>query len=104
MKKEVIIVGIIIILLAGFYLITKEISRKNVPGKERNEGEIECVNDVECTSASCCHANSCISVREKPDCKGIYCTQVCEPGTLDCGQGECNCVNNKCKAVLKEGQ
>ncbi len=103
MKKEVIVIGIIIILLVGFYLIIREISRKNVLEGERNKIEIECANDLECTLALCCHASICVPLSEKPDCKGIYCTQVCEPGTLDCGQGSCNCVNNKCKAVFREG-
>lgn len=69
---------------------------------EKNEGgELYCNNDIDCAPESCCHANSCVNLENKKSCTGVFCTQSCEPGTLDCGQGSCLCVNNKCEAVLK---
>ena len=61
----------------------------------------ECNTNNECVPAGCCHPSSCVPVSEKPDCTGIYCTAFCEPGTLDCGQGSCQCINNKCGAVFE---
>ena len=61
-----------------------------------------CINDNDCVKAECCHAKTCVNIDYKPDCDGITCTMVCEPDTLDCGQGICRCVDNKCRAVIKE--
>ncbi len=59
----------------------------------------ECVSDSDCVLAQCCHANSCISKENAPNCEGILCTQECRAGTIDCG-GSCACENNKCVANL----
>jgi len=61
----------------------------------------ECNTDSDCVPKTCCHANSCISLDQKPDCKGIMCTMECSPGTMDCSQGRCICQNNKCTAQIK---
>ncbi len=58
-----------------------------------------CTEDKECVPVSCCHARACVAESEKPVCTGIRCTLSCEPGTLDCGQARCGCVNNKCAVV-----
>ncbi|MEK6850875.1 MAG: hypothetical protein AABX85_04840 [Nanoarchaeota archaeon] len=60
-----------------------------------------CTNDADCVPASCCHSKSCVVKSGAPDCKRIFCTQECSANTLDCGQGSCACVNNKCLAVFK---
>ncbi len=60
----------------------------------------ECSENSDCVPDSCCHADSCIPAEQAPDCSGMMCTMNCEPGTLDCGQGNCGCTNNKCKAVF----
>ena len=60
-----------------------------------------CASDDDCVPASCCHPSSCVAKEQAPSCKGIMCSQVCEPGTLDCRQGSCICENNQCKAMLK---
>ena len=62
--------------------------------------EIECLTDADCVRATCCHPDSCVAREAAPDCSGIACTKNCEAGTLDCGQGVCSCVNNKCAAVF----
>lgn len=58
-----------------------------------------CLNDNDCVPASCCHARTCVAASEKPTCKGVYCTQVCEPETLDCGQARCSCIQQRCVVV-----
>jgi len=63
-------------------------------------GECGCESDSDCVQDSCCHAKSCTNKENAPLCKGIMCTQVCEAGTLDCRQGSCKCVNNKCTAEI----
>jgi len=66
-----------------------------------NENLFECSADSDCVPASCCHANSCISLNKKSDCSGMFCTAVCQ-GPLDCGAGHCSCVKNKCEVVSDE--
>ena len=96
MKKEVIIALIVIlIILAGIWQFN---SLKNISDVDKNR---ECVKDSDCVPASCCHASSCVAINMKPDCSDVFCTQSCEPETLDCGQGSCKCLKNKCSAVLK---
>ena len=63
-----------------------------------------CEVDSDCVPNNCCHADSCVSVDNAPECEGVRCTLSCEPGTLDCGQGSCGCVNNRCSASIKENR
>ena len=84
----IVVVGVVL----SFYYESKEV---------KDNGEAGCVFDEDCVAASCCHTSSCVSAEDAPDCIGIYCTQVCQPETLDCGQGSCKCVNKECKAVFK---
>lgn len=60
-----------------------------------------CLNDADCVPAFCCHPNACVVKSGAPNCGRIFCTQECAANTLDCGQGSCSCVNNKCLAVFK---
>jgi len=60
----------------------------------------ECTQDSDCVQAQCCHATSCVAKENAPDCTGIFCTQECQPDTLDCQQGACQCIDNKCEAVF----
>ena len=70
-----------------------------------NEGEVkECLTNSDCVPASCCHPNSCVPIIEAPNCDEILCSQECKPGTLDCGQGNCACENNKCGVSLSSGE
>jgi len=55
-----------------------------------------CQSDNDCVPEFCCHSSTCVNVKYKPNCTGIFCTQECMPGTMDCGQGHCVCVNNTC--------
>ena len=63
--------------------------------------EKQCTQDSDCRAASCCHASDAVNIENAPDCKGILCSQQCEPNTIDCGQGFVKCVENECQVVLK---
>jgi len=56
-----------------------------------------CQSNEDCVPEFCCHSSSCVNKENKPDCAGIFCTQECMPGTMDCGQGHCVCLNQRCK-------
>ena len=72
----------------------------NGDNREQNNKN-ECFNDSDCVPASCCHPSSCVPISQTPDCSAIFCTAVCQPETLDCGQGNCQCVNGKCSSVFR---
>jgi len=55
----------------------------------------ECDINHDCVPSACCHASSCVPKFSAQKCDGVFCTQQCVPGTLDCG-GSCACENNKC--------
>ncbi|MCK4491898.1 MAG: hypothetical protein KAU03_04690 [Candidatus Altiarchaeales archaeon] len=57
----------------------------------------ECSVDADCVRAQCCHPTSCVAIKDAPDCSGIGCTTVCAPGSMDCGQGHCVCVDGRCQ-------
>ena len=60
-----------------------------------------CRQDADCVPASFCHADKCMNKAYKTDCSGVFCSQECKIGTLDCGQASCGCVNKKCSVVAK---
>jgi len=62
--------------------------------------ELQCNSDAECVPASDCHASTCINENFKQPSE-VFCTMNCEPGTLDCGQGECKCISNQCEAIIE---
>lgn len=62
--------------------------------------EKQCSTAADCVPAQCCHATDAINTNYAPDCSDIFCTAVCEPSTLDCGQGEIQCVSGQCQVVL----
>jgi hypothetical protein len=51
----------------------------------------------DCVPAECCHPTSCINKAEKRVCT-VMCTMSCE-GPIDCGAGQCGCVNGKCDVI-----
>jgi hypothetical protein len=100
-------IGVIVLLVfIGVLLLASERQEKGF-AKRMNATELlpqdsaasVCAEDEDCVPASCCHAQACVSVSEKPSCGRVYCTQVCEPGTLDCGQARCGCKQGKCAMV-----
>jgi len=95
MRKEVIIALIVsLLILFGMWQFN---SLKKISENTNKE----CVKDYDCVPSTCCHSSSCVAMNMKPDCSEAFCSQDCENGTLDCGQGRCGCVDNKCLAVLK---
>jgi len=72
-----------------------------VSGCANMPDDAECSSDSGCVPASCCHSSECVPASEAPNCEGRMCSMECKPGTLDCGQGFCECMNSKCRAVLK---
>lgn len=86
--------NIIMIILQN--LFTKDDSKQD--SEKDNDIAKECIADTDCVAASCCHADSCVGVEKKPDCKGIFCSMSCD-GPLDCGAGHCGCVNGKCSII-----
>ena len=104
MKKEqlITIVVVLVLIISAIYLIKYfKYDAENEKISTNTSNEIYCNNDLDCVPAGCCHPNSCVNVNYKPECSGIICSQVCAPGSLDCGQGSCLCINNKCNAIKK---
>ena len=89
---------VIIILLILFILLIVFIINQNY--SVEGDLENECTFDSDCIPKICCHASTCTSKNQAPDCSNLLCTMECAPGTLDCGQGECKCVNNQCKTIF----
>lgn len=85
--------AVLIALLIVIGYIIKESDNQNK--------EEECIIDSDCVKASCCHAKECVPLDKAPDCEGVFCSQECVPDTLDCGQGACKCIDNKCEAVME---
>ena len=85
-----------------FIIILIVLSAINLYFKFRvtEEKDVECVFDKDCVPAGCCHPNTCTGIDKAPECDGISCTMNCEPETLDCNQGACLCVENKCQAAF----
>jgi len=103
MRKEVKIVlavlAIIIVLILAF--IFSNPIKKPMDKINNTLNTPSCTQDSDCVPSSCCHASSCVAKSSTPDCADKFCTQVCQPGTLDCGQASCGCVNNQCQMELK---
>mgnify|MGYP006929348154 CR=1 FL=1 len=98
MKRGQITIFVIIALVLIIGVVALFLSKGE--GVVIEDGGDECSIDADCVKATCCHASSCVNIENAPDCSGIYCSQECQPGTLDCGQGSCGCVNKKCEAVI----
>ncbi len=64
--------------------------------------ELYCESNTDCVPDVCCHANGAVNKDHGPDCSATLCSASCEPGTLDCGNGELRCVENRCEAVIYE--
>lgn len=99
-KRWLIGLLIVILIIIGISLIVVKLN-----GKDKNveiEKELYCNTDADCMPSICCHPNSCVNKDFANSCDdGLICSAECRPGTLDCGQGSCLCVNHKCNAVFK---
>jgi nickel-dependent lactate racemase len=90
----------IVLLIVVLIFVVRVILNNRREIVEVIEGDL-CVVDEDCLPASCCHAESCVIKEKKPDCSNMFCSQVCS-GPLDCSEGSCGCVNNKCEIVSNE--
>ena len=73
---------------------------KNFGAGDVGDKVVECSVDSDCVREICCHASTCTSKEQAPDCSNLFCTTECVPETLDCGQGECKCIKGQCKVVF----
>jgi hypothetical protein len=64
--------------------------------------ELQCSEDFECVPDECCHADGTINRDFAPECMSMLCTAECVEGTIDCGQADLKCVENKCQVVWEE--
>jgi len=79
----IVVVGVL--LVVGFFWFVGE----------KGSGEVS----ENCVVASCCHASECVWESEAPDCGGIFCSMNCIGGSMDCGAGHCEIVDEKCGVV-----
>ncbi len=64
-----------------------------------------CFVDEDCVPAQCCHPTDVVNKIYAPSCSGVYCTEECKKGTIDCGCGKPACVDNKCAIIwTREGK
>lgn len=88
-----IIIGLVILLAIVIGTIIKDGGKIN----EVIKGDL-CIQDSDCVPATCCHPTECVIKEKTPDCSSMFCSTVCS-GPLDCGAGNCGCVNNKCEVI-----
>ncbi len=100
MKKGWLAIVIVIFLIAGIIIYSQSVN--NNQNVNVTNDAYYCTSDSDCMPEQACHPTSCINKKFESNKKGTFCTQVCEPGTLDCGQGSCICENNKCKVKFNE--
>ena len=55
-----------------------------------------CTVDADCVAASCCHPKACVDKARIPECVDVMCTLNCIGGTMDCGAGNCVCLDGQC--------
>jgi len=98
-NKGLILLGILalIVLLSAVYSQYKTDNNYEI---NKTQSAL-CQIDSDCVPAGVCHSSSCTIKANAPNKTGIFCTQDCVHGTLDCGQAECECINNKCETVFK---
>ena len=88
-------------LIGVFVLMLFVVSCESV-NVEKIPVEKQCMQDVDCTANTCCHAKESVNRKYAPDCKSVMCTMSCEPKTLDCGQGKVSCVQGECRVVFEK--
>lgn len=90
-KKIFLIFIILAMLLVGIYFFWPKSSEPK---------DFECESYLDCVPVECCHATGCIHKNYAPDCSDVTCTLECQPNTLDCNQGYCDCTNEICVAIF----
>jgi hypothetical protein len=52
-----------------------------------------CAADDECAPLATCHPNKCVAVAHRGAlAHGTMCTEICMPGSVDCGMNHCACA------------
>lgn len=97
-NKWVIAIILILVLVGIGFALSKNLSEKE---EIEDNAIFYCESDLDCSPKEACHPKTCVNKEFAQDSSGSICTAVCEPGSLDCGQGYCSCINNKCGAVFK---
>ncbi|MBI4017521.1 MAG: hypothetical protein HY366_01090 [Candidatus Aenigmarchaeota archaeon] len=100
MNDREIIAGLVamgVLFIAGHLVLSQASLTLQVPGDPKF-----CTSDADCVPAECCHPTDAVNRNSAPICDNVFCTQVCAPDTLDCGQGEIRCVANKCTVVINK--
>ncbi len=98
----VIIILILLLVVLVYFAVQENKEINNKTNEENMSREIiMCDIESDCVPSSCCHAESCVSKKNAPDCELLFCSQVCQ-GPLDCNAGYCGCVNNKCEVINNE--
>lgn len=100
MRQSLILIIVILVLVMGGVVLKVFLSADE--GANENSKYLSCQTDSDCVPKESCHPKTCINKEFAQDSSGSICTAVCEPESLDCGQGSCLCVNNKCNAVFNE--
>jgi hypothetical protein len=95
--KAIGLAGAVIAVIVGFSIFF-------VARSEPFDKTLACSHDSDCVPAGCCHSNSVINKNFVPDCSGVFCTAVCEPNTLDCGQARPKCVVGRCEVIAVNAQ
>ncbi|MEI6732224.1 MAG: hypothetical protein WCK90_06125 [archaeon] len=103
-KRRMATIVLALVLIVVFAYVALKFYHGEIKFEERsstplNESDF-CLSDADCMPSPCCHPTSCVPKYRAHDCRGVFCSDVCEAGTLDCGQGSCLCVNNACKTII----
>jgi hypothetical protein len=97
-KLVVGIVVVVLLVLSGFFLFLDKLTEKE---PDITTSADYCIQDSDCVAKEACHPKNCVNKAHVENEKIFICSAVCEPGSLDCDQGYCSCLNNKCNAVFK---
>ena len=89
--NQKVVIGVVLV----FSLLVLSCAPEDIPPEKF------CELDDECVPAQCCHPTDAVNKEHAPDCSDTFCTEVCQPNTLDCGQGEIKCIDNQCTAVIQ---
>ena len=90
------IVAVFILLFIGGFVLLQP--------KPITDEQLACSSDSDCVPAGCCHSKSAVNRNFAPDCSDMFCTAVCEPNTLDCGQAKPKCIVRRCGVEVVNAQ
>ena len=83
-----------LLMIGAFFALIVYVKKIEVEQNNSLIDKLSCNSDSECVADGCCHSSSFVNSNYKPNCEGYVCTLSCEPGTMDCGQGSCKCIES----------